>query len=64
MAKKQSMASRLHESLGERHKGKKKPSLTARTHESEGMEMHAGKGPFAALKALGVKAKKKMSKKK
>jgi len=51
---KQSKASRLDESLGER-RGKestKSQSLASRRHESEGMERHFGRSPFEAVRTV------------
>ena len=39
----------LKESLGMRHRGKKKQSLTSRAHESRGAEKAAGKRPYRAV---------------
>jgi len=50
--KKQGYKDRLDESLGERHKGKKKQSLKARRDESEAMERHYGRRPYAAVKTM------------
>jgi len=50
--KKQGYKDRLHESLGERHKGSHKQSLKSRSHESEGMEKKANKGKFAGVKTM------------
>lgn len=49
---------RLHESLGMRHKGKKKQSLKARSNESEAMEKKSGRKAFAGVKTMDKGAKK------
>ena len=49
--KKQSVKARLHEHLGETHRGKKKESMKSRTKESEGMEKAEGHSPKHAIKS-------------
>lgn len=57
--KKQGYKDKLDESLGERHKGKKKQSLASRRKESEGMEKALGRKAFAAVKSMDKKSRKK-----
>lgn len=58
MKKKQGFKSRLDESLGERHKGKKKQSLRSRRHESEAMEKKEFGHKFGAVKSMKYRKKK------
>lgn len=52
MKKKQGYRSRMDESLGEKHRGKKKQSMKSRRHESEGMEREMGRRPFSSVKSM------------
>jgi hypothetical protein len=49
---------KLKESLGMRHKGKKKQSLKARAHESEGMEKKLKKKAFSSVAKMDKGDKK------
>jgi hypothetical protein len=55
--KKQGYNDKLHEHLGEKHKGPHKQSLKARSDESEAMEKKHGKGKYAAVKTMDQKHK-------
>jgi len=57
--KKQSEKSRLHEHLGEEHRGKKKESMKERMHESKGMEKKKHHSAEHAIKSEHKKHKKK-----
>lgn len=54
----QGFMDKLKESLGMRHKGKKKQSLKARADESEGMEKKVGKKPFSSVSKMDKGNKK------
>lgn len=60
--KKQGYNDRLHESVGERHKGKHRQSLKDRAHESEAMEKKMGKTKYSADKKMKVSHTKKRGK--
>jgi len=55
---KEGFMDRLKESLGMRHKGKKKQSLKARAHESEGMEKKSSKKAFSSVSTMDKSNKK------
>ena len=59
--KKQGYKSRLDESLGMRKgkESKKKQSMKSRRDESEGMEKEMGRRPFASVKTMDKKKRKK-----
>lgn len=52
MAKKQGYKSNLDESLGSRHRGKKKQSMKSRRRESEGMEREMGRRPYSSVHSM------------
>lgn len=57
MKKKQGYNDREDESLGMRHRGKKKESMKERRHESEGMEKAMGKRKYSGTKSMDRKRK-------
>lgn len=60
--KKQSLKDRMHEHLGEMHKGKKKQSMKARVHESEGMDHEMGHKAAHAIKSKAATMHHKVKK--
>lgn len=56
--KKQGFKSRLDESLGERHKGKKKQPMKSRRKESEAMEKKDFGHKFGSVKTMKYRKKK------
>lgn len=52
MRKKQGYDARLDESLGMRHRGKKKQSLKDRRDESKAMEKARGKRAYSSVKTM------------
>lgn len=59
MAKKQGFNARLDESLGERHRGKKKQSLKGRRDESKGMEKASSRKAYASVKSMDKGSRKR-----
>lgn len=57
-SKKQGYNARLDESLGEKHKGKKKQSMKSRRDESKGMEKSKRKKAYSGDYAMRKGAKK------
>ena len=55
---KQKFNSRLDESLGERHKGKKKQTMKDRREESKAMEKAEHKRPYSSVKTMDKRKKK------
>ena len=56
--KKQGYNARLDESLGERHKGKKKESMKSRRDESKGMEKGMKKRAYSGASSMRKRYKK------
>ena len=59
MPKKQGYNARMDESLGERHRGRKKQSLKDRRDEAKGMLKHKGKRAYSSVKTMDKARRKK-----